>query len=88
MFQTLTGMYHATQRKINIRKETRLSTSVFSIASFISMVALVAQLNFNRPDYPDPPLFVLAKKAGLEVLRLASRALEYRTGPRATPDEL
>jgi hypothetical protein len=81
-------MYHVLQRKINIRKETRLSTSVFSIASFISLVALLAQLNHNRPDIPNPPLFVLAKKAGLQVFTLVMRTLEYRTGTKRTPDEL
>jgi hypothetical protein len=53
---TLTGLYHVTQRKINIRKETRLSISVFSIASFISMVALLAAVQTGRPEWPRVPL--------------------------------
>lgn len=85
---TLTGMYHILQRKINIRKETRLSTSVFSIASFISLVALLVQLNFNRPDFPNPPLFVLGKRAGLKVIELVLRLLEHQTERKATHDEL
>ena len=61
----LTACYQITQRRVNIRKETRLSLSVFSYASFISMVALLLHshlhpyssfsLSFsdddNNPDY-------------------------------------
>lgn len=43
----LTGLYHLTQRKINIRKETRLSISVFSVASFVSMVSLLATVHLQ-----------------------------------------
>ncbi|KAB5559967.1 N-glycosylation protein-domain-containing protein [Coniochaeta sp. 2T2.1] len=54
---TLTGLYHLTQRKINIRKETRLSISVFSIASFISMVSLLATVQAaDRPAWPRVPV--------------------------------
>jgi len=54
---TLTGLYHLTQRKINIRKETRLSISVFSIASFVSMVSLLATVQAaDRPEWPRVPV--------------------------------
>lgn len=86
--QTLTVMYHILQRKINIRKETSMSISVFSIASFISMVAMLAQLHFHMADFPHVPLFVLAKKAWEEGSRIIVRALEYGNGARARLDEL
>jgi hypothetical protein len=70
-------MYHVTQRKINIRKETSISISVFSIASFISMVALLAQLHSNRTDYPQIPLATLAKRAWQEAGKVAVRIMEY-----------
>ncbi|KAK0656315.1 N-glycosylation protein-domain-containing protein [Cercophora newfieldiana] len=79
---TLTVMYHITQRKINIRKETSMSISVFSIASFISMVALLAQLHSNRTDYPQIPLATVAKttwqKAGKAAVKIMEYAGEYR----------
>ncbi|KAK1768756.1 N-glycosylation protein-domain-containing protein [Phialemonium atrogriseum] len=74
---TLTMLYHVTQRKINIRKETSMTISVFSIASFISMVALLGQLHLNRSDYPNVPLFSLARKAWHQVGKLAVKVVEY-----------
>lgn len=74
---TLTVMYHVTQRKINIRKETSMSISVFSIASFISMVALLAQLHSNRADYPQIPLATLAKRAWQEACKVVVAIMEY-----------
>jgi len=56
---TLTFCYHLTQRKINIRRETSASISVFSIASFISMVCLLLQLHLTRAHEPSVPLFSL-----------------------------
>lgn len=50
---TLTLCYHITQRKINIRKETSATISVFSIASFISMVALLMHLHVSQWEDPD-----------------------------------
>ncbi|KAI1160197.1 N-glycosylation protein-domain-containing protein [Nemania serpens] len=44
----LTACYHYTQRKIPVRKEAFASMSVFSIASFISMVALLLDVNTAR----------------------------------------
>ncbi|KAI0423035.1 N-glycosylation protein-domain-containing protein [Xylaria grammica] len=48
----LTACYHYTQRKVPIRKETFASISIFSIASFISMIALLLDINTTRP-FPD-----------------------------------
>jgi hypothetical protein len=51
----LTACYTFTQRKVPIRKETRLSLRVFSIASFISMVALLVHSHATRLDAPSAP---------------------------------
>ncbi|KAL9943177.1 hypothetical protein D7B24_005003 [Verticillium nonalfalfae] len=59
--QALTLCYHITQRKINIRKETSTSINIFSIASFVSMVALLAHLHTSRLDYPDAPLLHIVR---------------------------
>ncbi|EAQ89948.1 hypothetical protein CHGG_06567 [Chaetomium globosum CBS 148.51] len=64
-------------RKINIRKETSMSISVFSIASFVSMVALLVQLDSNRSDYPDIPLLNLVRRVFHEAGKLAIRIMEY-----------
>lgn len=61
--QILTLLYHLTQRKINIKKETKASLSVFSIASFISMSSLLLQLHLSRENEPEIPLFVMIYKA-------------------------
>ncbi|KAL8417774.1 hypothetical protein RB594_001421 [Gaeumannomyces avenae] len=77
----LTAIYHTTQRKINIHKETSISISVFSIASFTSMLCLLAQLYLGRAaDYPTIPLISLANRAWtlgvwvLDVLDAENRA--------------
>lgn len=59
---TLTVLYHLTQRKINIRKETSASINVFSIASFISMSSLLLQLHLTRDNDPMVPLFTMLRK--------------------------
>jgi hypothetical protein len=44
---------------------------VFSIASFISMCALLLQLHLSRENEPEVPLFMIAKRlweAGFEKL--------------------
>ncbi|KAJ4298480.1 hypothetical protein N0V88_003510 [Collariella sp. IMI 366227] len=64
-------------RKINIRKETSMSMSVFSIASFVSMVALLVQLHSGRPDYPDIPLLNFARRVFHEAGNLVIRLMEY-----------
>ncbi|KAI0204215.1 N-glycosylation protein-domain-containing protein [Astrocystis sublimbata] len=60
----LTACYHFTQRKVPIRKETRTSISVFSFTSFISIVALLIDINTSRP-FPetDVPLITIVKTA-------------------------
>jgi len=74
---TLTFCYHLTQRKINIRKETSASISVFSIASFISMVSLLLQLHITRTNDPPVPLFLLAQR----VWKLFSKLIMTGIGP-------
>ncbi|KAI0020654.1 hypothetical protein F4780DRAFT_741382 [Xylariomycetidae sp. FL0641] len=59
----LTACYHYTQRKIRIRKETFASMSVFSFASYCSMIALLALLHSTKKDAPPVPIVTLAKKA-------------------------
>lgn len=77
----LTAAYHLSQRKINIRKETSMSISVFSIASFISMVCLLAQLHSSGtrqpPEYPPIPLVVFVKRVWSEAGKIAFTLLEY-----------
>jgi hypothetical protein len=60
--QTLTFLYHITHPRLAILKETSLSISVFSIASFISMVSLLLQLHLTRANDPPVPLFLIAKQ--------------------------
>ncbi|CAJ2503915.1 Uu.00g113090.m01.CDS01 [Anthostomella pinea] len=58
----LTTCYHFTQRKIKIRKETFASISMFSVASFISMVALLLHSHFTRLEAPHVPLVAFTKR--------------------------
>ncbi|KAM5347050.1 hypothetical protein ACJ41O_010055 [Fusarium nematophilum] len=67
---TLTVMYHITHQKINIRKETSTSINVFSIASFLSMVTLLAHMHLYTPDYPQIPLIFSARRAWDEASRV------------------
>lgn len=53
---TLTICYHVTHQKINIRKETSTSVNVFSIASYITMVVLLAHMQTYQSDYPIMPV--------------------------------
>ncbi|KAL6795042.1 N-glycosylation domain-containing protein [Trichoderma sp. SZMC 28012] len=53
---SLTICYHVTHSKINIRKETITSVNVFSIASYITMVVLLAHMQWYKPDYPTMPI--------------------------------
>ncbi|KAM3566352.1 hypothetical protein ARSEF4850_000675 [Beauveria asiatica] len=59
---TLTVCYHISHQRINIRKETSTSVNVFSIASYLSMVALLAHLLAFQPDYPAMPVVVRARR--------------------------
>lgn len=64
--------YHITQRKINIQKETSTSINIFSIASYLSMVALLAHLHADRTDYPVPPIYRIAILCWQQWQRLTS----------------
>ncbi|OBT99223.2 hypothetical protein VE01_02594 [Pseudogymnoascus verrucosus] len=70
---TLTVAYHTTQRHINIRRETRETISIFSLASFASMALLLIQLHLSRVNtMPVPPIFQLLGRAwevGKKVVR-------------------
>ncbi|GAP91350.1 hypothetical protein SAMD00023353_6000170 [Rosellinia necatrix] len=72
----LTACYHYTQRKVPIRKETFTSISVFSIASFISMLALLLEINTVRP-LPEAhiPLVSIVKKAAQMAGRIVVKIL-------------
>ncbi|KAI0118203.1 N-glycosylation protein-domain-containing protein [Nemania sp. FL0031] len=63
----LTACYHYTQRKVPIRKETFASMSVFSIASFISMLALLLDINTTRsfPETQIPLVSIVKTTAGI-----------------------
>ncbi|KAJ4392674.1 hypothetical protein N0V85_006897 [Neurospora sp. IMI 360204] len=78
----LTLLYHITQRKINIRKETSMSIRAFSVASFISMVALLAQVHSNRTDYPQIPLWTFVTKVWQEFVKVALKIMDYGTVAR------
>ncbi|KAF1733767.1 hypothetical protein CRV24_005297 [Beauveria bassiana] len=54
--------YHISHQRINIRKETSTSVNVFSIASYLSMVALLAHLLAFQPDYPAMPVVVRTRR--------------------------
>lgn len=59
---TLTVCYHISHQRINIRKETSTSVNVFSIASYLSMVALLAHMLAFQPDYPAMPVVVHGRR--------------------------
>ncbi|KAH7176298.1 N-glycosylation protein-domain-containing protein [Dactylonectria macrodidyma] len=75
---TLTVLYHITHQKINIRKETSTSMNVFSIASFISMVTLLAHMHSHIPGYPQIPLIASSRRAWDEASRVVA---QVRGGP-------
>ncbi|MCJ1367706.1 hypothetical protein MMC16_006840 [Acarospora aff. strigata] len=60
---TLTLLYHASHRLrlTDIQRETSASIHVFSIASFISMSALLLQLHLTRENDPVVPLFGMVR---------------------------
>ena len=70
-WQTLTGLYHLTQRKINIKRETRASISVLSIASFVTMCSLLLQLHLTRENDPVIPFFMGLKNTWVFLASLA-----------------
>lgn len=66
-------MYHITHQKINIRKETSTSINVFSIASFLSMVTLLAHMHLYTPQYPQIPLIASGRHAWDEASRVVAQ---------------
>jgi hypothetical protein len=55
-----------------------MSISVFSIASFVSMVALLVQLHSNRAEYPpDIPLLNFVRRVVHAAGKLVIRVMEY-----------
>ncbi|KAK1480982.1 hypothetical protein CCUS01_16042 [Colletotrichum cuscutae] len=46
---------------VTIATETSTSINIFSIASFISMISLLAHLHYNGSDYPEKPFESLAR---------------------------
>jgi len=54
-----------------------MSISVFSMASFVSMVALLAQLHTNRADYAAIPLVILTQKAWHGLEKVTAKLMEY-----------
>ena len=54
-----------------------MSISIFSMASFISMVALLALVCSSRTDYPSIPLFAAFRWAWFEGVRVAFSVLDY-----------
>ncbi len=54
-----------------------MSISVFSIASFISMVALLAQLHSNRSEYPPIPILTMLSRAWNETEKMALAIMDY-----------
>ncbi|KAK0390735.1 hypothetical protein NLU13_0238 [Sarocladium strictum] len=71
---TLTVCYHITHQKINIRKETSTSVNVFSIASFISMVTLLAHMHMYQIGYPEMPIITFGRRICTEIVKLAAQA--------------
>lgn len=51
-----------THPRLAILKETSLSISVFSIASFISMATLLIQLHLSRENRPPVPMILIARQ--------------------------
>ncbi|KAF4119836.1 N-glycosylation protein, partial [Geosmithia morbida] len=70
---TWTVCYHITHQKINIRKETSTSLNVFSIASYISMVTLLAYILAFHPGYPSIPVLVRVLDAWEDARRMAAQ---------------
>ena len=75
--QTLTVCYHITHQKINIRKETSTSVNVFSIASYITMITLLAYIYVSESAYPAIPVLVRTQHIWDETRRKASQIREY-----------
>ncbi|KAI1258902.1 N-glycosylation protein-domain-containing protein [Xylariaceae sp. FL1019] len=75
----LTACYHYTQRKILIHKETSASIRVFSIASFISMVALLLHSSTSGSLTADHiPLVGVLRWTGKLILKLIIKMKDVR----------
>jgi hypothetical protein len=74
--QTLTVCYHLVHQKINIRKETSTSVNVFSIASYLSMVTLLAHLHAHQPSYPKMPIMTGLETAWEHAYRIWNQSME------------
>ncbi|KAM7205640.1 N-glycosylation protein eos1 [Rhypophila sp. PSN 637] len=74
----LTLVYNIAQRGIRIHKDYALSMSIFSIASYVSMVALLWHMYVDRAaEYPDIPL-VRNLRLGCQGLEeLAVKIMDY-----------
>jgi hypothetical protein len=59
--QTLTFLYHATQNRAMIKRETTASISVLSVASFVSLNLILLQLHLTRDNEPEVPAFAVAQ---------------------------
>ncbi|XWW94237.1 hypothetical protein V2A60_002180 [Cordyceps javanica] len=66
---TLTVCYHISHQRINIRKETSTSVNVFSIASYLTMIALLAHMLAFQPDYPTMPVVLRGRRLWNDVQR-------------------
>ncbi|KAK2022370.1 hypothetical protein LX32DRAFT_710355 [Colletotrichum zoysiae] len=71
----LPGWVTIATRSINIQKETSTSINIFSIASFISMISLLAHLHYNGSDYPQKPFESLARLLFEQARRLTGEAV-------------
>ncbi|RFU81886.1 n-glycosylation eos1 [Trichoderma arundinaceum] len=58
---------------INIRKETSTSVNVFSIASYITMVVLLAHMQWYQTDYPTMPIATTGNRLWQEGQRLVAQ---------------
>jgi len=71
---TLTLLYHSLHPRLLISKETSLSISVFSVASFTSMVILLLDYHLGKEIHDPPvPLFVFGKRLWEDLIVLFRR---------------
>ncbi|KAI9904306.1 hypothetical protein N3K66_000835 [Trichothecium roseum] len=82
---TLTLCYHIIYQKINIRKETSTSINVFSIASYLSMLVLLAHLHTYQPDYTPVPLVTWARQLWTGMQSFLAAQLGNNGGDRTQP---
>ncbi|KAM7208958.1 N-glycosylation domain containing protein [Naviculisporaceae sp. PSN 640] len=74
----LTFIYYIAQRGIRIHKEYAMSMSIFSIASYLSMVALLWHMHIDRAiEYPEIPLVHNIRLAYQNTEKLAVKIMEY-----------